>query len=69
MGGREGFRTRKVLVTNILRIVDQLSNSLLLTLVIFLATSPVPTRAGKIPCTPNLLDHLPIANVEHWADI
>lgn len=38
--------------------------SLLLTLVVFLATSPVPSRAGKILCKPNLLDHLPWANVE-----
>lgn len=34
------------------------------TLVIFLATSPVPSRTGKIPGKPNLLDHLPWANVE-----
>lgn len=65
MEGREGFRTRKVLVIITLRIIDQLSNSLLLTLVIFLATSPVPATVGKIPCKPNLIDHLPIANVEH----
>lgn len=40
------------------------SDSLLLTLVVFLATSPIPSRTGKMPCKPKLLEHLPWANVE-----
>lgn len=40
------------------------SDSLLLTLAVFLATSPIPSRTGKMPCKPKLLEHLPWANVE-----
>lgn len=39
-------------------------DSLLLTLAVFLATSPIPSRTGKMPCEPKLLKHLPWANVE-----
>lgn len=33
--------------------------SLLLTLVLFLATSPIPSKTGKMPGKPKLLEHLP----------